>query len=243
MFREVKAIKGGEKIKSLVAEERELRLIVNDKLVAGVKLSPGYEEEFALGYCFGEGLIESLDQVLGIRVEENTAYVEVDASFEVAYDNYLLSDCISGWRAKIETGDVKVASDYRVKASEIAENMQELRKRSGVWRRTGGVHSVALVTGNNFHMVEDISRHIAVDKAIGLGIKKGVDFATSYILTSGRLPGDMVIKVARVGIPIIASRTAPLTSGIDCAQETNLTLIGFVRGSEMNIYTNPERII
>jgi formate dehydrogenase accessory protein FdhD len=243
MFREIKAIKGGKKIKSLVAEERELRLIVNDKLVASVKLSPGYEEEFALGYCFGEGLIESLDQVLGIRVEKNTAYVEVDASFEVAYGNYLLSDCISGWRAKIETGDVKVASDYRVKASEIAENMQELRKRSRVWRRTGGVHSVALVTGNNFHMVEDISRHIAVDKAIGLGIKKGVDFATSYILTSGRLPGDMVIKVARVGIPIIASRTAPLTSGIDCAQETNLTLIGFVRGREMNIYTNPERII
>jgi formate dehydrogenase accessory protein FdhD len=243
MFREIKAIKGGKKIKSLVAEERELRLIVNDKLVASVKLSPGYEEEFALGYCFGEGLIESLNQVLGIRVEKNTAYVEVDASFEVAYGNYLLSDCISGWRAKIETGDVKVASDYRVKASEIAENMQELRKRSRVWRRTGGVHSVALVTGNNFHMVEDISRHIAVDKAIGLGIKKGVDFATSYILTSGRLPGDMVIKVARVGIPIIASRTAPLTSGIDCAQETNLTLIGFVRGREMNIYTNPERII
>jgi len=245
MFREVEAIKGGKKIKSFVAEERELRLIVNDRPVASVKLSPGYEEEFAIGYCFGEGLIESLDQILGVRVEENTAYVEADASFKLAYENYLLSDCISGWRAKIETGEVKVESDFdfEVKAEEILGNMQELRKRSKVWRRTGGVHSVALVSKNKFFMAEDISRHIAVDKVIGLGIKKRVDFATSYILTSGRLPGDMVIKVARVNIPIIASRTAPLSSGIECAEGTNLTLIGFVRGREMNIYTHPERII
>ena len=243
MFREVEAIKGGKKIKGLVAEERELRLIVNDKLVASVKLSPGYEEEFALGYCFGEGLIESMDHVSGVRVEENTAYVEVDASFELTYDNYLLSDCISGWRAKIETGGVKVASDFKVKAEEILGNMEELRKRSRVWRRTGGVHSAALVTGNNFHMVEDISRHIAIDKIIGLGVRGGVEFGKSHIVTSGRLPGDMVIKVARVNIPIIASRTAPLSSGIECAQETKLTLIGFVRGMGMNIYTHPERII
>jgi FdhD protein len=243
MFREVEAIKGGKKVKGLVAEERELRLIINDKSVASVKLSPGYEEEFALGYCFGEGLIESLDQVSEVRVEENTAYVEADASFELAYDNYVLSDCISGWRAKIEAGDVKVASDFKVKAAEILGNMQELRRRSRVWRKTGGVHSVALISGNDFHVVEDISRHIAIDKVIGIGMKKGMVFARSYILTSGRLPGDMVIKVARVNIPIVASRTAPLSSGIECAQDTNLTLIGFVRGREMNIYTHCERII
>lgn len=243
MFREVEAIKDGKKAKCLVAEERELRLMVNDKSVASVKLSPGYEEEFALGYCLGEGLIESMDQVSGVRVEENTAYVEADARFELAYENYLLSDCISGWRAKIETGDVKVKSDYKVKADEILRNMQELRKGSEVWRKTGGVHSVALISGDGSLMVEDVSRHIAVDKVIGIGAKKGVDFGRSYILTSGRLPGDMVIKVGRVNVPIIASRTAPLTSGIECALETNLTLIGFVRGREMNIYANPERII
>ena len=243
MFREVEAIKGGKKIKGLVAEERELRLIVNDKLVASVKLSPGYEEEFAIGFCLSEGLIERIDQVSRVTVEENIAYVEVDASFELAYENYLLSDCISGWRAKIETEGVKVASDFKVKVEKVLGNMEELRKRSRVWRKTGGVHSVALITENNFHMVEDISRHIAIDKIIGLGVKGGVEFGNSYILTSGRLPGDMVIKVARVNIPIIASRTAPLSSGIECAQETKLTLIGFVRGMGMNIYTHPERII
>lgn len=243
MFREVEAIKGGKKIRDYVAEERELRLIVNDKLVASVKLSPGYEEEFALGYCFGEGLIKDLKQVRKIKVVENTAEVKADASFELTYENYVLSDCISGWRARVESENIIVESDFKVKAGELLRNMQELRKRSRIWRKTGGVHAAALVSRNNFLMVEDISRHIAVDKIIGLGIKKGVDFASSYILASGRLPGDMVIKVARVSIPIVASRTAPLTSGVDCARETNLTLIGFTRGREMNIYTHPDRII
>jgi FdhD protein len=243
MFREVEAIKDGRKIRDYIAVERELRLVVNDKPVARVKLSPGYEEEFALGYCLGEGLIKDPEQIRKIRVVENTVEVEADASFKLAYENYLLSDCVSGWRARIEAEKVRVTSDFRIKAVELLENMRELRRRSRVWRKTGGVHAVALVSEGRFLVVEDISRHIALDKIIGLAAKQGASFAESYILTSGRLPGDMVIKVARVNVPIIASRTAPLTSGIECAQETNLTLAAFLRGKRMNIYAHPERII
>jgi formate dehydrogenase accessory protein FdhD len=243
MFLRVDAFREGKKIQDPVAMEREVRLMANDKLIARVKLSPGYEEEFALGYCFGEGLIKRLDQVKKINVMGNTIFVEAAAEFDLAYDNYLLSDCISGWRARVETEEVRVTSDYRVKAEEVLRNMRKLRRVSKVWRITGGVHSVALVSNDNFIVVEDISRHVALDKVVGLGIKSSVDFKKSYILTSGRLPGDMVLKVARLNIPIIASRTASLSSGIECALETNLTLIAFVRGKGMNIYTYPERII
>jgi FdhD protein len=243
MFLEVDAFREGKKIRDCVAVERELRLVVNDKPVARVKMSPGYEEEFALGYCLAEGLIRGIEQLKRIDVRENAAFVEAASSFDLAYDNYLLSDCVSGWRARVETEDVKVVSDLRVKEREIIHNMNKLRKFSEVWRKTGGVHSVALVGETHYLVVEDISRHVALDKIIGLGAKKGVVFGECYILTSGRLPGDMVIKVARMNIPIIASRTAPLSSGVECAMETNLTLAGFVRRGGMNIYTHPERII
>ncbi len=243
MFLEVEAFREGKIIKDYVAVERELRLIVNDRPVARVKISPGFEEEFALGYCFGEGLIKRPEQVKKVDVRGNTVFVKATASFDLTYDNYILSDCVSGWRARIETEDVWVTSDLRVPAKEIYENMIKLRKHSKVWRKTGGVHSVALAGEEHFFLVEDVSRHVALDKVIGLGIKEEVDFGKSYILSSGRLPGDMVIKVARVNLPIIASRTAPLSSGIECAKETNLTLAAFVRGRGMNIYTHPQRII
>ncbi len=245
MFCEVEAIKDGRKTVDLVAEERELDLIFNDKQVARVKLSPGYEEEFAIGYCLSEGLIRDIKQIEEISVGENTAEVKADASVELVYENYVLSDCIRGWRARAVCEDIRVNSNFKVKSGEILQNMLELQKRSKVWRRTGGVHSVGLVGRgrDSFLNVEDISRHIAVDKIIGIGIKKGVDFSRSYILTSGRMPGDMVIKVARVNIPVIASRTAPLSSGVECAVETDLTLIGFVRGGGMSIYTRAERVI
>lgn len=128
-------------------------------------------------------------------------------------------------------------------SEKILEKMRELREKSRTWKKTGGVHSVALVKDENFLLVEDISRHIAVDKVIGLAVRKGVGLSESYILTSGRLPGDMVIKAARVNVPVIASRTAPLSSGVECAHKCNLTLVGFVRGNKMNIYTHPRRII
>lgn len=243
MYLEVDAFREGKKVKEFVAIERELRLVVNDRPIARVKLSPGFEEEFALGYCLGEGLIEKPDQVKKVKVHENTIFVEASTSFDLAYENYLLSDCISGWRARIETEKVWVTSNHRVRAKEIIRNMRKLRGLSEVWRVTGGVHSVALTDGKRFLVVEDVSRHVALDKIIGLGIKRGLEFGKSYILSSGRLPGDMVIKVARMNFPIIASRTAPLSSGIECAQETNLTLAAFVRGRGMNVYTYPERIV
>ena len=240
-MQKVTIFRNKEKIEEYVAVERELRLIVNDKTVASVKLSPGYEEEFAIGYCFGEGLVKSMDSILEVKIVGNTADVRANANFEASYEKYILSDCISGWRAKIEAEDVHVSSDFKVSSKEILEKMRELRGKSCGWEKTGGVHSVALVSRNDFLLVEDISRHVALDKIIGLAVKRGVDLSSSYILTSGRLPGDMVIKAARVNVPIIASRTAPLSSGVECAEKCNLTLIGFVRGKKDEYLHAPQK--
>lgn len=242
MIKKFKALRNsGEEITEEVPEEKGLRLFVNSKAVANVRLSPGYEEEFAVGYCIGEGLVKDPDSILDIELHGSAVNVKVK-EVEAHHIKELTSDCISGWRLSADIENVHVESNLSIKSSGITKNMQRLSKESKNWRRTGGFHSTALVSGDGFFTAEDISRHILVDKIIGIAVKKGVSLKNSYILTSGRLPGDMVIKVARAGIPIIASRAAPISSGIECAEKTGITLIGFARGKRMNIYTHPHRI-
>ena len=108
---------------------------------------------------------------------------------------------------------------------------------------TGGTHSAAI-----FHeeklvaFAEDIGRHNAVDKVIGAAAMKKVEFSKCVIVSSGRQPANMVLKAARVGIPIVASIAGPVNSGVDIAIKTGVTLICFVRGQRMNVYSYPERV-
>jgi len=239
----VRALKNGEEALDEVALERDLRLVINGKVIASVKLSPGHEREFALGYCLGEGFVKSISAIRSIEVGDAEIRVLADESFFEAYERYISSECLTGWRSRIKEEGIKVASETKFSAAEIFENMRRMQEQSALWRRTGGVHSAALVSSEAFLLVEDVSRHVAIDKIIGLAAERSIDFERSYILTSGRMPGDMVIKAARVGVPLIASRTAPIFSGILAAERTGLTLIGFVRGKRMNIYTHAWRVV
>jgi len=242
MIKKFRALRNdGQEIIEDVPVEKGLRLFVNGTLAANVKLSPGYEEEFAIGYCIGGGLVRDAGSILSVESLGSAINVKAKES-KASHIKELTSDCISGWQLGAEVGDVHVDSNFRINGSDILKNMRRLSRSSKNWRKTGGFHSIALVSGDKFFSAEDISRHILVDKIIGIGVKRGTDFKNSYILTSGRLPGDTVIKVARAGIPIIASRAAPISSGIECAEETGVTLVGFARGKRMNIYTHPQRI-
>jgi FdhD protein len=242
MIKKFKALRNdGQKITEEVPQEKGLRLFINGKPVANVRLSPGLEEEFAIGYCIGEGLVKGPDSVLDTEFHGSSINVKVK-EVETHQIKELTSDCISGWRLSADFEEVHVDSDLTIKSSDITKNMQRLSRESKNWRKTGGFHSTALVSGDKFFPAEDISRHVLVDKIIGIAVKNGIELKNSYILTSGRLPGDLVIKVARAQIPIIASRTAPISSGIECAKGTGITLVGFARGKRMNIYTHPKRI-
>jgi FdhD protein len=107
------------------------------------------------------------------------------------------------------------------------------------------VHAAAIykADGSVVALAEDVGRHNAVDKAIGMAALDGVDFSRCFLALSGRLSGDVVFKAAKVGLPVIGSLAAALSSGIEMAEQANLTLTGFVRGKRMNIYTHAERIV
>ena len=190
----------------------------------------------------GEGLVDTLDNIKLIDVEENTIKVEIDLfDFDIRREMVMSSDCFGGWRNRIEFVK-EVKSDYTVSKDKILDAFERLRKESTVWKETGGTHIAAIVTENTFIAIEDVSRHVAIDKVMGAAVLKGIDMSRSFIACSGRMPSDMVMKVARVGIPILTSKAAPTASGYTAGQKSGITLVGFVRGKRFNLYTHPKRI-
>jgi len=113
-----------------------------------------------------------------------------------------------------------------------------------LFKLTGGTHASALFEeGRLVALAEDIGRHSAIDKVIGIALQSNVDFSRCVLVSSGRQPADMVLKVARMDIPILASKASPIRSGIIAAKKTGVTLVCFVREQRMNVYTYPRRIL
>jgi FdhD protein/cysteine desulfurase len=228
-----------------IVSDETITLIINDTLTRSFSISPDSLKDFATGYMLGEGLISNIDNIENLEVNETqiTANINLE-DFDIRKELMVGSDCFGGWRSKIDIID-KVESDFLIKPTALLENIEKLRENAIIWEKTGGTHVAALINPENdeFIVKEDVSRHVAVDKVIGAGAWKKLDFSQSYIVYSGRMPADMLIKIARVGIPVIASNAAPTFSGYSVAYEANITMVGFVRGDRLNVYTHKERIL
>lgn len=223
-------------------------------------------EDFTIGYCLGEGLIKDYSDIESIKVEGTNVLVSTRLSHLPEEDleqegivqdrkgncehacvcrlleyNGVLSDNAGGIRSELKTIE-KNTSDLTIDAKDIIEDMEYLKEHALIWSKTASVHVAQLVYQDKRIIREDVSRHVAVDKVIGAAAREGYDFSQCYITYSGRMPADMLIKVIRVGIPIIISNAAPAGSGIDVALAGNITMIGFVRGDRFTIYTAPERV-
>jgi formate dehydrogenase accessory protein FdhD len=246
MVRKVKALKvqdGLSQLEETIVCDEEIELFINEQVSRRFSISPTYLKEFAVGYLLGEGLAVSVNDITKIDVQDNDIYVEIDlADFDIRKELVVGSDCFGGWRKKIELVD-KVESDFQVSKDEIFNAFSKLKDSAKVWKETGGTHVAGIVHEGNFIAIEDVSRHVAVDKVIGAAALKNFDLSKSFVVYSGRMPADMMIKIARVKIPLIASNAAPTSSGFSVAQESGVTMIGFVRGDRFNIYSSPDRIL
>ena len=223
-------------------------------------------EDFTIGYCLGEGLIKDYSDIESIKVDGTNVLISTRLSHVPEEDleqegivqerkgncehacvcrlleyNGVLSDNAGGIRSELKTIE-KNTSDLTIDARDIIEDMEYLKEHALIWSKTASVHVAQLVYQDKRIIREDVSRHVAVDKVIGAAAREGYDFSQCYITYSGRMPADMLIKVIRVGIPIIISNAAPAGSGIDVALAGNITMIGFVRGDRFTIYTAPERV-
>jgi len=240
-----------------VAEETALHIFLNKTHYGTILCSPDQLEEMAVGHLLSEGLLKSTDEIDELLLKKDGKCLvklkpDIDAEHRIStsqrFARLVISACGSpDYRPFSEVIDTlpKLDMTPTLAANVISHSVRRLNTIAKNFRTTGGVHVAALYStdGKLAALAEDVGRHNAVDKVIGAGATKNMDFRNLFLALSGRLTGDIVLKAARMKLPIIASLSAAISSGLEAAQLTRVTLIGFVRGKRMNIYTYPERIM
>ena len=244
-----------EKTKDCVAEEVPLQISLNDVYTFVIWCSPSQFKELAVGYLLAEDILRSVDEIesLSSNEKENSCHIKLKASVDLdeRMKNSRRSTRIIPL-IKASTSPYQhderipvVKSQLKIKAQVILDAMNQINSLAKGFKETGGLHDSAIfkADGTIVAFSEDVGRHNTVDKVIGEASLKKVDFSQCFMIITGRVPGDMIYKAAKVGLPIVASVAAVLNSGISSAEKANIALVGFVRGNRMNIYTGLERII
>ncbi|MBQ1781416.1 MAG: formate dehydrogenase accessory sulfurtransferase FdhD [Methanobrevibacter sp.] len=228
--------------KEKVVKDETITLTINGNISRSLSAIEDSLKEFAVGYLINENMVKSLEDIKKIEINRTQISVEIDDALLKTNETVLCSDSAGGWRSKIREV-TPVESDFQVDVHELIARIEELKNNAEIWQATGGTHVAGIVYKDQFIVKEDVSRHVAVDKVIGYGILHGFDLNQSYVIYSGRMPADMVIKMTRSGVPILASNAAPANSGYNIAKKGNITLVGFLRGQRCNIYNNQNRIL
>jgi FdhD protein len=244
-----------QELADYIAEEKPLHLFVNKIYWATILCTPQDLKEMAVGHLLSEGVIKSVDEIeeISLKEENETCIVRLGSGIDVEdrvrlsrlHQRVITSACGEGSPHQYKGKTPLVKSKLQVKAQVVFDSVNQLNFKAQQFRQTGGVHVAAIceADGTQVALAEDVGRHNAVDKVIGMAALAKADFGECFLVLSGRMSGDVAFKAARVGLPIVASIAAALSSGIVLAEAANITLVGFVRGKRMNVYTFPERII
>ena len=222
----------------LIAIEKPLNIYVNNVYYTTIFHLPGLECELATGHLFSDGVIneagdiqacnEASDNTIHFTVPRKVGFLKTSTELD-ELNNLIFRS----------TEDV-----VKISATVIFKAFDTLYASAKIFSRTGSAHAASLsnYNGRAVAFAEDVSRHNAVDKAIGIVILQNSLNAVFLALT-GRLSLSIVRKAARAGIQVVASRGATTDAALKLAKQCGITLLGFVRGDKMSIYSHPERII
>ncbi len=223
-----------------VALEREIALILNGIHIATLPALPVELHELAVGFLLCEGIIEKVADVHSVQIRHDTAVCDASPSCNI--EQWMSAHKRSGptWDEVAPT-----TSSATMDGDVLLSCVEMLKKGAVLWRRAGGTHSSMVCThaGDVVAFCEDVSRMSSVDRAVGKALFSEVKLHECALITTGRLSGTMVAKAARAKIPIVASKAAPLSCGVELARRMNMTLVGFVRSPNLYVYAGEQRII
>ncbi len=242
---EILKIKGQEKTKEedLVVVEYPLTLELDGKKIMTLFCSPKSLKELVIGYLYSEGHIESLSDLENIQIDEKKglAKISLTKGREEILEKKKLNTGMPSTFEEIKDSlkDKRIRKNLPIHEEILMDFMATFTENSDTFTKTGGVHSCGLYDYEGMIFFEDdIGRHNAYDKIFGRALLEGIDPKDKMILTSGRISSEMLVKAAKRQVPMIVSKSAPMSLAIDLANNLNMCLIGFVRGQRMNIYTN-----
>ncbi len=242
-----------DEVKDEVAVETPITIYINGKRLRVLYATPQELVELAIGHLITEGFVKKLEEVIRVDVKDGEVHVEASAEVEERIKlhnakmiNTVKTMCGYSSEELVESLPVeRVQSSIQWPLNEIFKLVGELNLDASLYRRTGGVHAALIADTIGVKILcEDVGRHNAVDKVVGAyALRKSMHFNHTLLVCSGRLSSEIVLKAVRVGIPILASISAPTSLGVSLATQLGVTLIGFMRGSKCNIYTHPKRLI
>ena len=244
---------GRYEVEDVIVSEFPLTIIFNDQELVTLLCSPKDLNYLAVGFLSSEGLIKHKGEISKIIVADDGSVVRVETEgvleevVERPFKRYISSSGgrgVTPYPANDVAGKGRVESEMMITASAVFTLTEEFQQRSQIYRVTHGIHSAALCDAKDILLfTEDIGRHNAIDKLFGRCILEDIPIDDRLVISSGRISSEILLKIARRDIPIVISKAAPTDRAVDLAAHLGITLIGFVRGRSMNVYTGGWRVI
>jgi len=232
-----------------LALDEPVCIFVNGEYLVTLIATPEMRKELAVGYLLSGGVIDSVEEIVSIETKENDVLVDTSREIDLREAtanvmNLIVTACSASPKMKAAPQLPRVESSVRVRADDLKKMMARLNRVSRVHMRTRGTHAAMLCSadGETLAFAEDVGRHNALDKVIGAYTLRGGDTGGCVLLSTGRQSGEMVQKAGRARVPVVASLTVPLISGVRLAEAAGVTLASLSAG-RLKVYTCPERIM
>lgn len=232
--------------------ERPITVYMNDVEVATVQATPRDLEDMAVGFLVAEGLMTERADFVSVEADHKRGMVYVTSDESVPDDmvyktRYVTSGCGKGVTFSSvghARGLDRVTSEVRVSPDVLYHLMSEMSHAADQYRDTGGTHACGLALDGELVLVrEDVGRHNAVDKVLGRAWVDETPLGDAVLLSTGRISYEMAVKAAKSQVPIAATRSSVTDLAAEIATELGITLVGYVRGGKLVVYTHPQRII
>ncbi|MBM4141422.1 MAG: formate dehydrogenase accessory sulfurtransferase FdhD [Nitrospira sp.] len=234
-----------EEVEDYIAIEKKLKVSVNGKEIISLYCTPSMIKELVIGFFLSEGITTNKIPLNKMNIVYGEDFrVDISVDEDIFKEKRLPSRCLGGVTLNKKMNFKKVTDDFSITAEFLKTVFNEFHQKSDLFKLTGCFHSAALSDGKRILVfAEDIGRHNVIDKVIGHSIINDITLAGKLMLVSCRLSSEIVSKCSRFGISVVASRAAPTSLAIEIAEACGITLVGFMRGDRMNVYTNAQRII
>jgi len=231
-------------------KEEPFTIYLNNEEFITLLCYPDNLNELAVGFLKSEGLISAKEEIKKLKISKDLKSVQITANVgsvekRLHEKRIVTTGCGKGSifyfaldSLKCDLIEIKKKWHY----TDILEKMREINMTRGT-KKLSGLHVCGLYDGKNFVIREDIGRHNALDKIVGYCLLNEISLEDEVIFTTGRISSEILLKAAKVNVGVIVSRSTPTALAFEIAKKLNITLIGYVRGNQMTIYTARERIL